>query len=108
MRWHIKKMRDEGHWRAYVNNKMVSGRRHDTAGAARREAQWHVVSQFELKPGEERQTRDIARELNVPRYMIEEIPDMDERDGYHLHVGDGINGAAFERPRKHWTLFREA
>uniref|UniRef100_A0AAU7VHU9 Uncharacterized protein n=1 Tax=Dinoroseobacter phage vB_DshS_R26L TaxID=3161158 RepID=A0AAU7VHU9_9CAUD len=102
-----RKVRGEGHWIAVIDDKPVTNIKHLEPGDAAREAKYALAARYELGQGEERLVADIAKELGIPRYMVEEIPDMDERSDYHLHVGDGLNGAVFERPRKSWTLFRE-
>lgn len=102
-----KKVRDEGHWQAAIDGKVVQHFKHDTPGAAIEAARWILVGRFHLEPGEERLVDDIAKELGVPRRFIVAIPDFDGRDDYHLHVGDAVGGASWSRPKRDWTLFRE-
>ncbi|HEY7823720.1 MAG TPA: hypothetical protein VIG24_12840 [Acidimicrobiia bacterium] len=104
-----KKVRGEGHWWAAINGQAMTrlGKFLEPKDALDR-ARLYIVETFQLTPGEERNVAELAKELGVPRRFIEEIPDMDGREGYHLHVGDGIGGRAFARPKRDWTLFREA
>lgn len=61
-----------------------------------------------VKPGDEVNCGDLAKELGVTREKIFDMAEGDLGDeGFHLHVADGLNGQAFERPKKAWTLFRE-
>lgn len=100
-----RKVRGEGHWIAVIDGRPVTNIKHLEPSDAAREAKRALVAHFRLEPGEERLVSDIARELEVPRTMIEEIPD--DRDGYHLHVGDAVGGDASRRLRRDWTLYRE-
>lgn len=100
-----KKVRDEGHWIAMMDGRPATNFKHTTPQAAIYEARCALVEHFQLRLGEERLVSEIAKELEVPRYMIEDIPDV--RDGYYLHVADGIGGGIYERPKKDWTLFRD-
>ncbi|ARB06175.1 hypothetical protein FDH38_gp121 [Dinoroseobacter phage vB_DshS-R5C] len=100
-----KKVRGEGHWIAMMDGRPCTNHKHDTQWAALLEARASLVAHFYLEPGEERLVSDIARELEVPRSLVESIPD--DREGYHLHVGDQAGGAAWARPRREYTLFRD-
>lgn len=104
-RCHAKKVRDEGHWQAAVDGRVLSGHRHDTPAAAVEEARWTRLSWWELAEGEERLVTEIAKELGLPRRFIESIAD--DREGYHLHVGDQVGCGIYSRPKSEWTLFRE-
>lgn len=99
------KVRGEGHWIALMDGRPCTNHKHLEPFDAVKEARASLVAHFRLEPGEERLVSDIARELEVPRTMIEEIPD--DRDGYHLHVGDAVGGGAPRRLRRDWTLYRE-
>jgi len=103
-----KKVRGEERWWPAVNGRPATTLgKFETSAEAREAARWYVVRVFQLKPGEERLAADIANELGVPASFVHEIPDLEDRDDYSLHVADGLNGRVFERPRRAWTLYRE-
>tara|TARA_R110000787_G_scaffold631_5_gene2340 strand:- start:54 stop:383 length:330 start_codon:yes stop_codon:yes gene_type:complete len=103
-----KKVKDEGHWQAAINGKVVSHIKHDSPQMALYAARWLVVERFNLQPGEERLISEIAKQLKVPRWFIEQIPDFDDREDYQLHVGLSVNGRAWSLAKKDWSLHRSA
>lgn len=104
-----KKVRSECFWYPAINGQAITrlGKCLEPKEALER-ARLYIVETYQLTVGEERNVAELAKELGVPRRFIEEIPDMDGREDYHLHVAVGICGQACPLPKREWTLFREA
>jgi len=60
-----------------------------------------------MRPGEEQNCGTLSALCGCTRaQIIDAADDLCDHD-FHLHVADGLNGQAFERPKKAWTLFRD-